>query len=98
MAAPASPAWRLAMEQATEMRRRKTRESQRAAERLWLALVLDALGPPYSKPRSPVLIVGSHVAITQREATTLPDSGSFPASATEGNSNPGIPLGSDIRA
>lgn len=38
-----SGAWRQAMQQATEMRRRKTRESARAAERLWLALVLEAL-------------------------------------------------------
>jgi len=34
------------MQQATEMRRRKTRESAQKAEKLWLALVLQALDAP----------------------------------------------------
>lgn len=48
---PPSLAFRQAMLQATEMRRRKTRDSARRAERLWFAMVMQALSSPPSPPR-----------------------------------------------
>lgn len=45
------PAFRQAMLQATEMRRRKTRDSRRAAERLWFAMVMQALSAPAKHTR-----------------------------------------------
>ena len=39
-------AFRQAILQSTEMRRRKTRDSRRRAERLWFAMVMQALSLP----------------------------------------------------
>lgn len=56
---PLSPSWQRALDQAREIRRRRSRDSALAAERLWFEMVKEAMAavdksaghaPPASRP------------------------------------------------